>query len=428
MKLVFNPLSGTFDFVEDLSGYAPLTGAIFTGNVTAPNLDISNWNTAYGWGNHASAGYLTSISGLSHTLLSDIGTLTHATIDSYLNQAVKTTSSPTFAGLSLNGDISIDGDTANRVISMGRETTAATQGRALTINAGGATSGATNKAGGGLFLMSGISTGNTASSIYLQATEPGATGTTDRNPVTVMTVTGNSVIFSPKINTFNSRATRDVISLSLSTNAVPVGSEFLRGMKCSAYLSGGAGGFSHLFCGGYFQGGFVSVGYSSDPFPGGQTHIALGGYFSGYVFEQGINKFDDNLTQIGGWFTTDGVATGTGTKQYIGGYFEKDLMVKTGQKIILEGGASLLTKAVTIGDTYLIANDDTGGACNVDIYVDNTQVINFDNDLIDAKVALKITGGIQSDGGNAGIDTSFVDADGNTITVENGLITAKTAP
>lgn len=87
-----------------------------------------------------------------------------------------------------------------------------------------------------------------------------------------------------------------------------------------------------------------------------------------------------------------------------------------------------MTKAVTIGDTYLIANDDTGGACNVDIYVDNTQVINFDNDLIDAKVALKITGGIQSDGGNAGIDTSFVDADGNTITVENGLITAKTAP
>jgi hypothetical protein len=33
----------------------------------------------------------------SHTLLTDIGTLTHATIDSYLDQAVKTTSSPTFA-------------------------------------------------------------------------------------------------------------------------------------------------------------------------------------------------------------------------------------------------------------------------------------------------------------------------------------------
>jgi hypothetical protein len=31
----------------------------FTGAVTGSNLAISNWNTAYGWGNHASAGYVT---------------------------------------------------------------------------------------------------------------------------------------------------------------------------------------------------------------------------------------------------------------------------------------------------------------------------------------------------------------------------------
>jgi hypothetical protein len=30
------------------------------GDVTADNLNVSNWDTAYGWGNHASAGYLTS--------------------------------------------------------------------------------------------------------------------------------------------------------------------------------------------------------------------------------------------------------------------------------------------------------------------------------------------------------------------------------
>ena len=30
------------------------------GNVTGANLNVSNWNTAYSWGNHASAGYLTS--------------------------------------------------------------------------------------------------------------------------------------------------------------------------------------------------------------------------------------------------------------------------------------------------------------------------------------------------------------------------------
>jgi hypothetical protein len=38
---------------------------------------------------------------LDHTKLLNIGTLTHATIDSYLNQAVKTTSTPTFAALTL---------------------------------------------------------------------------------------------------------------------------------------------------------------------------------------------------------------------------------------------------------------------------------------------------------------------------------------
>jgi len=38
----------------------------------------------------------------SHTDLTDIGTLTHATIDSYLNQPVKDISSPTFAGLVLS--------------------------------------------------------------------------------------------------------------------------------------------------------------------------------------------------------------------------------------------------------------------------------------------------------------------------------------
>ena len=39
-----------------------ITAAAITasGNVTGANLNISNWDTAYGWGNHASAGYLTS--------------------------------------------------------------------------------------------------------------------------------------------------------------------------------------------------------------------------------------------------------------------------------------------------------------------------------------------------------------------------------
>ena len=36
------------------------SGVTFTGTITASGYNNSNWDTAYGWGNHASAGYLTS--------------------------------------------------------------------------------------------------------------------------------------------------------------------------------------------------------------------------------------------------------------------------------------------------------------------------------------------------------------------------------
>jgi len=44
-----------------LSGYG-ITDAMNTSHAAnvITNLNITNWNTAYGWGNHASAGYMTS--------------------------------------------------------------------------------------------------------------------------------------------------------------------------------------------------------------------------------------------------------------------------------------------------------------------------------------------------------------------------------
>ena len=48
------PAAGTFAAVAGTTG-------TFSGAVTGPNLNIANWNTAYGWGDHASAGYLTSV-------------------------------------------------------------------------------------------------------------------------------------------------------------------------------------------------------------------------------------------------------------------------------------------------------------------------------------------------------------------------------
>ena len=45
--------AGTFAAISGTTG-------TFSGAVTGSNLNVSNWDTAFGWGNHASAGYLTS--------------------------------------------------------------------------------------------------------------------------------------------------------------------------------------------------------------------------------------------------------------------------------------------------------------------------------------------------------------------------------
>ena len=48
--LSYNNTNGIFSYTPpDLSQYKPLT-----------NAQISNWDTAYGWGDHANSGYLTS--------------------------------------------------------------------------------------------------------------------------------------------------------------------------------------------------------------------------------------------------------------------------------------------------------------------------------------------------------------------------------
>ena len=53
----------------------------FAGTVTASGGNSSNWNTAYGWGNHASAGYLTSVT--AHTQAWSTITSTPTTISGY---------------------------------------------------------------------------------------------------------------------------------------------------------------------------------------------------------------------------------------------------------------------------------------------------------------------------------------------------------
>jgi hypothetical protein len=60
--------------------------AVSTGSAWGTSLtdNHSNWDTAYGWGNHASAGYLTTISGLNISLLTnDSGYITSSALANY---------------------------------------------------------------------------------------------------------------------------------------------------------------------------------------------------------------------------------------------------------------------------------------------------------------------------------------------------------
>ena len=58
-NLNLNPAGGT---VAVTGGITTTTTVAATGNVTGANLAVTNWNTAYGWGDHAGAGYLKNLS------------------------------------------------------------------------------------------------------------------------------------------------------------------------------------------------------------------------------------------------------------------------------------------------------------------------------------------------------------------------------
>jgi hypothetical protein len=88
--------------------------------------------------------------------------------------------------------LSIGGDSA-RSFWMERHTTANTAGNNLTVQAGGATSAATDKAGGTLILAPGASTGTGSTAVKIQTyTKANSTGTSDN------TATDRIVVTSPK--------------------------------------------------------------------------------------------------------------------------------------------------------------------------------------------------------------------------------------
>lgn len=137
--------------------------------------------------------------------------------------------------------ISLGGNAA-RTIAMERHTTANTAGNTLNIQAGSATSGATDKNGGDLYLKSGISTGTGSSNIYFQTdSAASSSGTSDNTLGTRMTIKGNGMV---GLGTTN-----------------PVANWHLYGNSRSGFvpLNAGAGGGPEI---GFGRGGFYKPGAS----------------------------------------------------------------------------------------------------------------------------------------------------------------------
>lgn len=91
------------------------------------------------------------------------------------------------------------GGQSARSIGVDRHPTANTAGNYLQIVGGGATSGATDKNGGDIYIDSGTATGTGSSNIIFRTVTAGASGTTDRTVTEKMRITGagNTIVTGP---------------------------------------------------------------------------------------------------------------------------------------------------------------------------------------------------------------------------------------
>ena len=309
--LLTNPFNGyaTQSWVNSQGFLKTESDPVFSAWATA-NDHHANWDTAYGWGNHASAGYLTSLSGallatgavtgasaqaqaftngiISPSVLGGSGTtqtltfqttsgvgatganmyfkvgnngsVTAMTILNSGNVGIGTTSPGTkldvagvikgsaevyasggsafltstqvgtnasnvyqmgsfnatgqialYAGnaewmrILSTGNVGIGTTSPTNILSFGgnaartcwleRHTTSNTAGSSFTVQAGGATAAATDKAGGTLFLKPGVSTGTGESGVTIQGCVAGTTGTADGSFSDVIKVLGNKLGF-----------------------------------------------------------------------------------------------------------------------------------------------------------------------------------------------------------------------------------------
>lgn len=170
-----------------------------------------------------------------------------------------------------------DGTTARTSVSFiaNRQTVAATAGMHLLVQAGGATSGATDKAGGDLKLSSGISTGNARAGIQFFAARQGSSGTTDNTPAQVAYLA-------------NSGSSANSMIMSIHNSTSFTGTPFANSFVISGQNAGGFGAYRQ----------------ATANTAGNNVTVQASGATSGATDKNGGNLI-----------LSSGIATGTGTSQ-----------------------------------------------------------------------------------------------------------------
>lgn len=123
------------------------------------------------------------------------------------------------------------GDTA-QIIGMDRSSSGI--GNNLTVQAGWAQSSTLNTAGGNLFLAAGVSTGNAANSVVIQASGGGGSGTSDKVATTVATFSTALITFLPSLNLRANSTTSGTYPFKLDTSGTVMTTPLAGAVECAA--------------------------------------------------------------------------------------------------------------------------------------------------------------------------------------------------
>lgn len=274
------------------------------------------------------------------------------------------------------------GGTAARKIWMERHTTSNTAGNILTIESGGATSGATNKAGGKLVLSSGIATGSQTSSVEIWTAAAGAAGTSDRSPSVKLAIAGSGAqtltqtgsivgITQTLTNTVttasqNTQGSSWIIShnnmvdstlyglqmqLSGTVNASDTGASAIQGFAFEVYEAGTGVGASATALGGFVRhsstlAGLVFTGCNID------VQVNTGAGAADLVlYETGVSAFLANTTSWTAFHVSNPVPSAATITNVYGVRIDALTGGATNYAIHSAGGQSVHAGNLKLGDT-----------------------------------------------------------------------------